>query len=289
MFKYSNLIKKTAKLAVAVSMIIPSALALTKPTQAAENEYIRVPRSYTYYNVHHVKDRSNRYRYANGLQKTMVYDSWWIMNNNGFDDDNSEDQRTIDLRHLSSSDYCELNNYAIALINSVRRQQQLTQWGTNDAIQRVAKTDARYYERDGEGDQNIDGHDTRAVNDAARVNGIHTDYGYNDYEDYTGLWGNHSEMTMYHAKAQVYFAVKTFFTSMNLGDGIYDLNDLANKLNHFSTYFEWDHARDLTKRGYYQVAVSFSHEDDTNTEDFHIYSINPKTDIVNAKKYYQNN
>lgn len=274
-----------------MSLTLP-VLTNVAPVQADEQDTINVPASYTYKNVHRVKNRMNDgTHYKNRLQKTIVYDSREIMTSNKFYDNNSNDSQMVNLRHLTYSQYQELNAYALTLENSVRSQMHLRPDTTNPAIQRLAIYDGDFYVRDNKGDDNTPGHDTKAINDAARLNGVKPHHGWNYYEDYTGFFGFNAErsnpttMSMSAVKHEIYQAMKEFFASMVLSKGVNSWSELDNELNDLSTYREWSHARDLATHYSKQFAISFSSRDGQEVS-FHIMSIY-KSDIKSAHLYYR--
>lgn len=244
--------KKIVAAFFAVLLSIP----FTQNIQASVTTKIKLPKGYTVSRIARA-GRGNK-RQIRILRKISCRG----MKINKFEDTNSRDQRTVTPVKLNKHDQREISKYALAVINSARRQTRRSPWRYSAAAQHFANSVAYYYHKRGTSDWDS-GHDLTAILRAASLSGLKTSYG-QVYEDEAGLpisdQFHGQTRTMKQLKADVYFNLEQMFFGGYTG----------NNYNDLSRYFEYEHACDLLslnqprswqKR---QFAISFSNINNHN-------------------------
>lgn len=252
----------------------------TQTVEASVQTKINLPKSAGYTKSNVLKANTGKLR---SVKKRLQKASMAGMKNNTFYDTNSNDDRVVDVTKLSAKDKAEISKYALAVINSARRQMSKKNWTYSKHAVRFADVVARNYNKDGMSVWSLD-HDVAGIKRAAKTCGLNHRVG-QVYEDEAGLpisdEFHSTTRTMKKLKEQIYFNVKQMLF------GGYSGNDI----NKMSAYFEWEHAGDLlglrSSNGYdartKQFGLSFSTLDGRKIS-VHMIGV-AKRYIQNYKKY----
>lgn len=107
------------------------------------------------------------------------------MLDNKFSDTDNADQREVDVIKMNSSDQRQIAKYALAVINSARRQLHRPAWKYSDPAMHFAQRVAKHYYLDNASIYDPD-HDVHAILLAAKKSGLNSNLG-QVYEDEAGL------------------------------------------------------------------------------------------------------
>ena len=204
---------------------------------------------------------------------------------NDYQHNKEDEQHQIDLDHITTDEYQELNEYTIRLINSVRSQTGRPNLVLNKDVMKMAQVIADKYNEDGRSNLDGKGHDYKAVNDAARQFSLDNDPANKSqyYEDMSGWptnvisyishdklsldannwygWYVNSDPTIIHTVSMDY-----------IKQNIY--SDIAAM---FFNNQEWDHAKSLLNIG------DMNQDNDTKHYAFGMaISVLPKTNNVST-------
>lgn len=210
---------------------------------------------------------------------------------------NKEDEaHQVDLDHITTDEYQEINEYATRLINSVRNQVGRPNVVLNGDVMKMAQMVANGYNEDGRSNLDGKGHDFKAVNDASRQYGLFNDPNNRAqyYEDMSG-WPTNTTVYISHDKMALdndnWFGwyinddktIKHTVSMDYIKQNIY--TDLADM---FFNNKEWDHAKSLMNIGdmnydhetkHYAFGMSISVLPNTNEVSTH-YLIVPDSDYI---------
>lgn len=248
--------------------------------QASVTTKITLPKKQGYTKSNVLKANTGKLR---SVKSKLVKGSMAGMKNNKFYDDNAADNRVVDVTKLSASDKAEISKYALAVINSARRQMGKKNWTYSKHAVRFADVVARNYNKDHMSVWSAT-HDVAGIKRAAKTCGLNHTAG-QVYEDESGLpisdQFHGTTRTMKVLKEQIYFNIKQMLFGGFAG----------NDMNNASAYFEWEHAGDLlglrSAKGYdaktKQFGLSFSTLDGTHIS-VHMIGV-AKRYIQNYKKY----
>ena len=127
---------KKLKLAFAAALCGISLCAITpaKPAQASSAARIVLPIKHGYTRANIIKINNGNYSVKHKLAKASEIG----MKENQYTDTNPEDNRTVDLKHLSNSDKIMFSKYTLDLINQGRRQFKQPKWYYTKSAQRFA-------------------------------------------------------------------------------------------------------------------------------------------------------
>ena len=114
------------------------------------------------------QNQINNSRWRNSML-AVTRQNW---QNNHYQMSEQDQQRVVDPGNLTAAQNSELNNYAMGLLNQVRRQLGRPQLQTNNASQNFAKSVARNYVADGRDIHDHRGHDVAGIERAARGYGL---------------------------------------------------------------------------------------------------------------------
>ena len=223
---------------------------------------------------------------------------------------NKEDEaHQVNLDHITTDEYQEINEYATRLINSVRNQVGRPNVVLNSDVMKMAQMVANGYNEDGRSNLDGKGHDFKAVNDASRQYGLFDDPNNRAqyYEDMSG-WPTNTTVYIGHDKVALdnnnWFgwyinANKTIKHTVSMDyikQNIY--TDLADM---FFNNKEWDHAKSLMNIGdmnydhetkHYAFGMSISVLPNTNEvsthylivpDSYYIYTTDPKVTPISNK------
>lgn len=250
----------------------------TKPVQASITARIVLPIKSGYTRKNIIKVNNGDYAVKNKLAKASEIG----MEKNQYIDTNPDDNRTVDLRHLSNSDKVMLTKYTLNLINQGRQQFKQPKWHYTKAAQRFADRVAAQYTRNNRSCWDAD-HYVPGILRAAKASGLNYHAG-QVYEDEAALplasnkiMGPVAKIS--DVKEGLYFNIKQMFFG-----GYY-----GNNVNNLSHYTEWNHAGDLlSARNNYlkkkQYGFSFSFNTDSHKISTHFIGVH-KSFIQNYKKY----
>lgn len=221
---------------------------------------------------------------------------------NDYKHNKEDEQHQVDLDHITTDEYQEINEYAMRLINSVRSQTGRPNLVLNKDVMKMAQVIADKYNEDGRSNLDRKGHDYKAVNDTARQFGLDYDSTNSSqyYEDMSG-WPTNVEGYISHDKANldahnwygwyvnsdptIVHTVSMDYIKQNI------YSDLASM---FFNDQEWDHAASLLNIGdmnqdqdtkHYAFGMSISVLPHTNNVSTHflivpdnqyVYSTDPK-------------
>lgn len=221
---------------------------------------------------------------------------------NDYKHNKEDEQHQVDLDHITTDEYQEINEYAMRLINSVRSQTGRPNLVLNKDVMKMAQVIADKYNEDGRSNLDRKGHDYKAVNDAARQFGLDYDSTNSSqyYEDMSG-WPTNVISYISHDKANldahnwygwyvngdptIVHTVSMDYIKQNI------YSDLASM---FFNDQEWDHAASLLNIGdmnqdqdtkHYAFGMSISVLPHTNNVSTHflivpdnqyVYSTDPK-------------
>ena len=187
----------------------------------ASPDYIQAVKKYDDLAQKTYQDRMNKYHDKFSAQVGLM--QTWDKNKSDYDKDmyqgsretieneandykhNKEDeQHQVDLDHITTDEYQEINEYAMRLINSVRSQAGRPNLVLNKDVMKMAQVVADKYNEDGRSNLDRKGHDYKAVNDAARQFGLEDDPANSsqDYEDMSG-WPTNVDSFINHNKADL--------------------------------------------------------------------------------------
>lgn len=123
---------------------------------------------------------------------------------NDYKHNKEDEQHQVDLDHITTDEYQEINEYAMRLINSVRSQTGRPNLVLNKDVMKMAQVIADKYNEDGRSNLDRKGHDYKAVNDTARQFGLDYDSTNSSqyYEDMSG-WPTNVEGYISHDKANL--------------------------------------------------------------------------------------
>ena len=123
---------------------------------------------------------------------------------NDYKHNKEDEQHQVDLDHITTDEYQEINEYAMRLINSVRNQTGRPNLVLNKDVMKMAQVIADKYNEDGRSNLDRKGHDYKAVNDTARQFGLDYDSTNSSqyYEDMSG-WPTNVEGYISHDKANL--------------------------------------------------------------------------------------
>ena len=123
---------------------------------------------------------------------------------NDYKHNKEDEQHQVDLDHITTDEYQEINEYAMRLINSVRSQAGRPNLVLNKDVMKMAQVVADKYNEDGRSNLDRKGHDYKAVNDAARQFGLEDDPDNSSqyYEDMSG-WPTNVDSFINHNKADL--------------------------------------------------------------------------------------
>lgn len=271
---------KKLKLAFAAALCGISLCAITpaKPAQASSAARIVLPIKHGYTRANIIKINNGDYSVKHKLAKASEIG----MKENQYTDTNPDDNRTVDLKHLSNSDKVMLSKYTLDLINQGRRQFKQPKWYYTKSAQRFANRIATQYTKNNRSCWDAD-HYVPGILRAAKASGLNYHAG-QIYEDEAGLpWASDkitgSVTKISNVKEGLYFNIKQMFFG-----GYY-----GNNVNDLSRYTEWEHAGDLlSARNNYlkkkQYGFSFSFNTDPRKISTHFISVH-KSFIQNYKKY----
>lgn len=210
---------------------------------------------------------------------------------------NKEDEaHQVNLDHITTDEYQEINEYATRLINSVRNQVGRPNVVLNSDVMKMAQMVANGYNEDGRSNLDGKGHDFKAVNDASRQYGLFDDPNNRAqyYEDMSG-WPTNTIVYIGHDKVELdnnnWFGwyingdktIKHTVSMDYIKQNIY--TDLAGM---FFNNKEWDHAKSLMSIGdmnydhetkHYAFGMSISVLPNTNEVSTH-YLIVPDSDYI---------
>lgn len=227
-------IKLATLFGVTASLLFGGAVVSNQSVEASVTTKITLPikSGYTARNI----QRANNGR-LHAVRSSLVKASMIGMKGNHFYDDNASDNRTVDVTRLSAGDKAEISKYALAVINSARRQMRKSNWTYRSRAVRFADEVSKNYIKDRMSVWSPD-HDVAGIKRAARTCGLNYRIG-QVYEDESGLpitdEFNGTTRTMKKLKEQIYFNIKQMLFGGFAGD---DVNDA-------SAYYEWQHAGDL--------------------------------------------
>lgn len=271
---------KKLKLAFAVALCGISLCAITsaKPAQASSTARIVLP-------IKHGYTRANILKINNGdhsVKHKLVKASEIGMKENQYTDTNPDDNRTVDLKHLSNSDKVMFSKYTLDLINQGRRQFKQPKWYYTKSAQRFANRIATQYTKNNRSCWDAD-HYVPGILRAAKASGLNYHEG-QIYEDEAALPLASNKIMGPVAKISdikegLYFNIKQMFFGGYYGNNVDDL----------SHYTEWEHAGDLlSARNNYlkkkQYGFSFSFNTDPQKISTHFIGVH-KSFIQNYKKY----
>ena len=285
----------------------------------ASPDYIKAVKKYDDLAQKTYQDRMNKYHDKFSAQVGLM--QTWDKNKSDYDKDmyqgsretieneandykhNKEDeQHQVDLDHITTDEYQEINEYAMRLINSVRSQAGRPNLVLNKDVMKMAQVVADKYNEDGRSNLDRKGHDYKAVNDAARQFGLEDDPDNSSqyYEDMSG-WPTNVDSFINHNKADldannwygwyvnsdptIVHTVSMDYIKQNI------YSDIAAM---FFNNQEWDHAASLLNIGdmnqdndtkHYAFGMSISVLPHTNNVSTHyllvpdneyVYSTDPK-------------
>ena len=285
----------------------------------ASPDYIKAVKKYDDLAQKTYQDRMNKYHDKFSAQVGLM--QTWDKNKSDYDKDmyqgsretieneandykhNKEDeQHQVDLDHITTDEYQEINEYAMRLINSVRSQAGRPNLVLNKDVMKMAQVVADKYNEDGRSNLDRKGHDYKAVNDAARQFGLEDDPANSSqyYEDMSG-WPTNVDSFINHNKADldannwygwyvnsdptIVHTVSMDYIKQNI------YSDIAAM---FFNNQEWDHAASLLNIGdmnqdndtkHYAFGMSISVLPHTNNVSTHyllvpdneyVYSTDPK-------------
>lgn len=215
---------------------------------------------------------------------------------NDYKHNKEDEQHQVDLDHITTDEYQEINEYAMRLINSVRSQTGRPNLVLNKDVMKMAQVIADKYNEDGRSNLDRKGHDYKAVNDTARQFGLDYDSTNSSqyYEDMSG-WPTNVEGYISHDKANldannwygwyensdptIVHTVSMDYIKQNI------YSDIAAM---FFNNQEWDHAASLLNIGdmnqdndtkHYAFGMSISVLPHTNNASTH-FLIVPDNDYV---------
>ena len=215
---------------------------------------------------------------------------------NDYKHNKEDEQHQVDLDHITTDEYQEINEYAMRLINSVRSQTGRPNLVLNKDVMKMAQVIADKYNEDGRSNLDRKGHDYKAVNDAARQFGLDYDSTNSNqyYEDMSG-WPTNVISYISHDKANldannwygwyvngdptIVHTVSMDYIKQNI------YSDIAAM---FFNNQEWDHAASLLNIGdmnqdndtkHYAFGMSISVLPHTNNASTH-FLIVPDNDYV---------
>lgn len=235
-FKLLSLVGASVALAFGtVTVMNDQNNSVASQTVEAATTYIKLPKSKGYTKSNVLKANTGKLR--GSAKRALVKGSMAGMEENTFSDYDSADDKTVTVTHLTSSEKKEISKYALAVINSARRQMGKRSWSYSSRALRFADVVAKCYNQDGASISDAD-HDVRGIERAARICGLNSRVG-QVYEDEAGLpissEYNGNTRSMKVLKEQIYFNIKQM-----LFGGYY-----GNNVHNASAYTEWQHAGDL--------------------------------------------
>lgn len=282
----------------------------------ASSDYVKAVKKYDGLAQKAYQDSMNKYH--DTFSAETDHDQTWANNKSNYDKDmyqgsretlenetndykhNKEDeQHQVNLDHITTDEYQEINEYAIRLINSVRSQTGRPNLVLNKDVMKMAQVVADKYNEDGRSSLDGKGHDYKAVNDAARQFSLEDDPDNSSqyYEDLSGWptnvtsYINHDKTSLDANKYWYGWYVNsdpkiTHTISMDyIKQNIY--SDLVSML--FNDH-EWGHAKSLLSIGdmnqdndtkHYAFGMSISVLPNTNNESTH-FLIVPDNDYVHS-------
>ncbi|WP_173001816.1 SEC10/PgrA surface exclusion domain-containing protein, partial [Lactobacillus helveticus] len=187
----------------------------------ASSDYVKAIKKYDGLAQKAYQDRMNKYH--DTFSAETGRDQTWANNKSNYDKDmyqgsretieneandykhNKEDeQHQVDLDHITTDEYQEINEYAMRLINSVRSQTGRPNFVLNKDVMKMAQVIADKYNEDGRSNLDGKGHDYKAVNDAARQFSLEDDPANNSqyYEDLSG-WPTNVNSYINHDKTSL--------------------------------------------------------------------------------------
>ena len=123
---------------------------------------------------------------------------------NEYKHNKKDEQHQVNLDHITTNEYQEINKYAMRLINSIRSQTGRPNFVLNKDVMKMAQVVANKYNKDGRSNLDGKGHDYKAVNNAARQFGLIYNPANNSqyYEDLSG-WPTNATSFINHDKTSL--------------------------------------------------------------------------------------
>lgn len=281
----------------------------------ASSDYVKAVKKYDGLAQKAYQDRMNKYH--DTFSAETGRDQTWANNKSNYDKDmyqgsretleneandykhNKEDeQHQVDLDHITTDEYQEINEYAMRLINSVRSQTGRPNFVLNKDVMKMAQVIADKYNEDGRSNLDGKGHDYKAVNDAARQFSLEDDPDNSSqyYEDLSGWptnvisYINHDKTSLdadnwcgwyVNSDPKITHTISMDYIKQNI------YSDIVAML--FNDH-EWDHAKSLLSIGdmnqdndtkHYAFGMSISVLPNTNNVSTH-FLIVPDNEYVHS-------
>ena len=215
---------------------------------------------------------------------------------NDYKHNKEDEQHQVNLDHITTDEYQEINEYAMRLINSVRSQAGRPNLVLNKDVMKMAQVVADKYNEDGRSIFDGKGHDYKAVNDAARQFSLEDDPANNSqyYEDMAGTidysYINHHKTSLDGTDWYGWYINSDPTITHTVSMDHIKQNIYSNLADMFFNDDEWDHAASLLSIGdmnqdndtkHYAFGMSISVLPHTNNASTH-YLLVPDNDYVHS-------
>lgn len=221
---------------------------------------------------------------------------------NDYKHNKEDEQHQVDLDHITTDEYQEINEYAMRLINSVRSQTGRPNFVLNKDVMKMAQVIADKYNEDGRSNLDGKGHDYKAVNDAARQFSLDDDSDNSNqcYEDLSG-WPTNVTSFINHDKTNLdannwcgWYVNSDPKITHTISMDYIKQNIYSDLVTMFFNNHEWGHAESLLSIGdmnldndtkHYAFGMSISVLPNTNNvsthylivpDKYYVHSNNPK-------------
>lgn len=238
-FKLATLFGVSAALAFGGMAVIEDQdnTVVTQQVQASVTTNIYLPKSKGYTKSNVLKANTGKLRKSSKAKLIKGSMAGMTSSRNNFYDSNAADDRIVDVTKLSYKYKAEISKYALAVINSARRQMGKKKWTYSKSSVKFADVVARNYNQDHMSVWSPT-HDVYGIKRAAKTRGLNYRAG-QVYEDESGLpisseWNGRTR-SMKVLKEQIYFNIKQMLFGGFWGNDAHDA----------SKYTEWEHAGDL--------------------------------------------